>query len=59
MHLTFVKKVVFYYQQGNTLETTAAGVVVEIRETRCLEGEIPIPKSYAYSKWNIKLNSSQ
>lgn len=30
-----------------------------MRKTRSLEGETPNPKSYAYSKWNIKLNSSQ
>lgn len=37
----------------------SAGGIVEMRKTRRLEGETPCPKSYAYSKWNIKLNSSQ
>lgn len=32
--------------------------IVKMRKTRCLEGETPNPKSYAYFKWNFELNFS-
>lgn len=58
-HLTFVKKVIFSTNTETPWRQPSAGGIVEMRKTRCLEGETPCPKSYAYSKWNIKLNSSQ
>lgn len=58
-HLTFVKKVAFPTNKETPWRQLSVGGVVEMREARRLEGETSNPKSYAYSKWNIKLNSSQ